>query len=152
MTFAQVFISSYQNQVELLRALSGKIGQERFMKMLKDAASEAAAKGMKMFAESVPTNNLATFAKPLKTPNQFWKHALTVKIEKDTPKELKINVSECLWATTLKKLKATDIGYAISCHPDFAMAQAFNPKLKMLRTKTLMQGHECCDHHWIMEA
>ncbi len=33
---------------------------------------------------------------------------------------------------------------------DFATVTAFNPKLKMIRTKTLMQGADSCDHRYIV--
>jgi hypothetical protein len=135
-----------------LNVLADKIGKDKFMNMLKDASSKLAAEDIKKMAANSPSNDLAAFSLPLKKPNHFWKHALTTKIIKDTPKELRIQVTECIWAMTFHKLKSQDIGYAIICHPDFAMAPAFNPKLKMLRTKTLMQGHECCNHHWIMEG
>lgn len=152
MSYAQVFMVSYRNQVELLRVLSDKIGEEKFLDMLKAASSEAAAKGMKMLAAQSPKNDLETFTVPMKKPNRFWKHVLTKTILKDTAEEFKIKVTECIWATTFKKLKATDIGYAITCHPDFAMASAFNPRLKILRTQTLMQGQDHCDHHWMYQA
>ena len=43
------------------------------------------------------------------------------------------------------------VGYASICHPDFAMTEGYNPKMKLLRTKTLMQGDDCCNHCWVME-
>ena len=58
----------------------------------------------------------------------------------------------------------SDIGYANTCYGDgesaklkskieeiqrknygdFSSATAYNPKLKLKRTKTLMEGHDCC--------
>lgn len=152
MSFAQVFMNTYRSQVELLKSLADKIGKEKFIQMLKDAASETAAAGMKKLAASVPKNDLAAFSYVLKKPDYFWKHVLTTEIVKDTPTEFKIKVSECIWAKTFNQLKAPEFGYATVCHADFAMAPAFNSKMKMLRSKTLMQGHSHCDHHWIMNA
>lgn len=61
-------------------------------------------------------------------------------------------MTECLWAATFRAAGAEDIGYATICHPDFATTTAFNPRMRMIRTKTLMQGHDCCNHRWVMEA
>jgi hypothetical protein len=38
------------------------------------------------------------------------------------------------------------------CSPDFAIAAGFNPKLRLTRTKTLMQGHDSCHFRYTMEA
>jgi hypothetical protein len=51
---------------------------------------------------------------------------------------------------TLDNLQwAVDIGYAVICHPDFASAEGYSTKLRLVRTKTLMQGHDCCNHRWL---
>jgi hypothetical protein len=31
-------------------------------------------------------------------------------------------------------------------------ASAFNPKLQMIRSKTLMQGHDGCNRRYVMEG
>ncbi|UCG88709.1 MAG: L-2-amino-thiazoline-4-carboxylic acid hydrolase [Gemmatimonadota bacterium] len=35
---------------------------------------------------------------------------------------------------------------------DFTMCRGFNPNIRMERTKILMQGHDCCNHRWILEV
>jgi hypothetical protein len=32
---------------------------------------------------------------------------------------------------------------------DFGLPVGLNPKFKLIRTKTLMQGHDCCNHRYI---
>jgi hypothetical protein len=39
---------------------------------------------------------------------------------------------------------AADIGYAMVCYPDYAVAKGLNPKLQLIRAKTLMQGDDSC--------
>ena len=67
-------------------------------------------------------------------------------------RRVEVRVTRCLWAETFRGADAADIGYAFVCHPDFASTTAFNPKMRMIRTKTLMQGHEYCNHRWVGEA
>jgi hypothetical protein len=88
----------------------------------------------------------------LKNPDPFWQHALTTEIVEDEEKAFEIKVTECLWAKTFREAQASDIGYATICYQDYAMSQGFSPKLKMIRTKTLMQGHEYCNHRWVWEG
>ena len=61
------------------------------------------------------------------------------------------DVRECLWAKTFEDMEDKELGYVICCKGDFAMAPAVSPKLSLKRTKTLMQGDECCDHEWCWE-
>ena len=151
MTFEQVFAAAYRSDVLIMNALAEKIGKDKFITMLKEASAETAAAEAKQLASSLPKNDLAGYVSVLKKPDYFWKHALTFEIVENTPTTFAGKVTECIWAKTFRNFKAPDIGYAMICHPDFAMASAYNPKMKLIRTKTLMQGHDCCNHRYVME-
>jgi len=63
-------------------------------------------------------------------------------------------VTECLWAKIFREAKepdAVDIGYAFGCYPEFVITQTFNPQFKLILTKTLMQGHDCCNQRTVWE-
>lgn len=152
MTFEQVFAAAYRSDVQIMNALAKRIGKEKFINMLKEASAETAAAGGKQLAKSLSKNDLAGFVSVLKKPDYFWKHALTFEIVEDTDTAFEVKVTECIWAKTFHDFKAADIGYAMVCHADFAMAKAYNPKMKLIRTKTLMQGHDCCNHRYVMET
>lgn len=70
----------------------------------------------------------------------------------DTPQAFEVKITECLWAKTYRDFNAADLGYILSCYPDYASTKAFNPKMRMIQTKTLMQGDDCCNHRIVMEA
>ena len=56
-----------------------------------------------------------------------------------------VEMTECLWADVFRDLEAAELGYIMCCKGDFAMAQAFSPKLNLEMTETLMQGdNRCC--------
>lgn len=152
MSFKDVFGFAYRGNVSLMNLLADKIGKDKFMKLLKEAASESAARGAKQMAKNLPKNDLAAWTTSLRKPDYFWKNVLTFEIVEDTEKAFEVKITECLWAKTIRDLKAGDIGYAMICHPDFAMVRAFNPKMKLIRTKTLMQSHDCCNHRWVIEG
>jgi hypothetical protein len=104
-------------------------------------------------AEKGPIKNFEDFKAIEKDENAspFWSHVLTFTYTEETPKKLALHVTECLWTKTFKEMNATDLGYIIFCQPDFAYAQACHPKIKMRRTKTLMQGDGYCDHTYCWE-
>jgi len=56
-----------------------------------------------------------------------------------------------LWAKPFLELDASDIGHAMCCYPDFAMAKVFHSNLKLIRTKFLMKGDDFCDSTYIWE-
>jgi len=60
-----------------------------------------------------------------------------------------IKVTDCLSAESFLPYKAGDIGYASACWGDYNWASDFNPKIKLIRDKTLMQGHDYCNHRYI---
>ena len=152
-TFEDMFNFAYRDSfIPLMLVLAKAGGREKFVEILKKGASEAATLGIQNAAKSLPKRDLAAFVTPLKNPDHFWKHVLTFSIVEDSPKAFEVKVTECLWAKTFRGMNAADIGFATVCFPDYAVASAFNPKLKMIRSKTLMQGHDCCNHRYVMEV
>ena len=153
MSFEDVYKFAYKNGfIPLLKTLANDIGQDKFIAMLKKASSEGAERGAKEETKNLPKRDLATFLAGFKADPYFWKHVLTYEFVEETEKAAEIKVTECLWAKTFREADAADIGYATICHGDYAAATAFNPKMKMIRTKTLMQGNDCCNHRWVVEG
>ncbi|ACB73310.1 L-2-amino-thiazoline-4-carboxylic acid hydrolase [Opitutus terrae] len=65
----------------------------------------------------------------------------------DTPQRLRFRVTECPVAAEMKQRQVPPaLGYALNCASDSGVAAGVNPQIKFSRTKTLMQGDECCDH------
>ena len=77
---------------------------------------------------------------------------MTFDIVEDTDTAFEMKVTECLTASTFLSLDAGYIGYAGVCWGDYAWAEGFNPKIKLIRDKTLMQGHAFCNHRYVMEG
>ena len=67
-------------------------------------------------------------------------------VEEKSPNLLRLRVTRCLFADEMRKLHAADIGLAFYCAYDYGFCQGLNPAIKFTRTKTLMQGDDCCDH------
>ncbi len=151
MSFKDVYTFAYTNSyIPLLKALGDDIGREKLLPMLQAAASRSAAASVKKSAPPPPKNTLSAFMPDENGP--FWSHVITLKWVEKTETAAEARVTECLWAATFRAADAADIGYATICYPDFAAAPAFNPRMRMVRTKTLMQGHDCCNHRWVLDV
>jgi hypothetical protein len=154
LTFEQAFQFAYQGNIGILQKLADDIGKDKFIEMLKKAASEFAAEGIKQALNRLPNNDFATFVN-LFVNNPQFKNTFTFDVVEQSNNVFEIKVTECLWAKTVRGLSqpnAAELGYASICYPDYAVAKAFNPKLKMIRDKTLMQGDAYCNHRYIFEA
>jgi len=153
MSFKEVYEFAYKRGfIPVMQNLADDIGKDNFIELLKKASSKSAAQKGRNMAQNLPRNDLVAWTADLRDPNHFWKHVLTFDIVEDTDKAFEMKITECLWAKIFREAKASDIGYAAICHPDYAMAQAFNLNIRMVRTKTLMQGHDYCNHRWVWEG
>jgi len=54
-------------------------------------------------------------------------------------------ILKCKWHEVMKELNDPDFSYAVACHYDFEAIKNKNPAFVLTRTRTLMEGRECCD-------
>lgn len=152
MSFAEVFKAAYVDPLPVLRGFEREIGSEKFFAMLKRVIDEEAGLESAEYAKKLGKNDLAAYTQEMRQANRFWQHVLTFQIVEDTPRAFEVKVTECLWAKSYRDAKAADLGYVLSCYGDFAATKGFNPKMRMIRTKTLMQGNDCCNHRYVAEG
>jgi hypothetical protein len=159
MTYEEVFHFAYRGGfIPIAKKMMESMGREVFLDLLASAASEAASEGvseaMRELAaaepDQTPRNDLSTFADSMRNLDPFSQHVLSLEIVEDSDDAFGVKVTECLWAKTFRESDASEIGYAALCHGDHAAAEAFNSRLKLIRSKTLMQGDDCCDPRWVM--
>ena len=90
----------------------------------------------------------------------MWKRALETpylsdvvsgSVARETETEIEARITDCAWQRKFKELDATDLGYAVCCKLHYAMASCYHPKIKLKRTKTLMQGDSYCNHTYFWE-
>jgi len=152
LSFTEAFQAAYAAPIPIWRGLEQEIGRKKLHEMMKRIIDQNTRQQMAEFAKKAGKNDLATFTQDFRKPNRFWQNVLTFQIIEDTPQAVEARVSECLWAKTFRDANAGDLGYILSCYADFASAEGFNPKMRMIRTKTLMQGDDCCNHRYIIEG
>jgi hypothetical protein len=151
MSFGALFRFTFQNYyIPCLERLAGEIGRDKLIEMLKRLTSGAVAKRQKESIKDLPKTDFETFLTRSKAGmNRFVEHVLTWEDGEQTDKSVRTKFTECLWATTFREANASDIGYAAICYPDYAAASAFNPKIRLIRPTTLMEGFDCCDFQYV---
>ncbi len=155
MTWEQVFKFRYQWYARLLKKLSSRIGNDQFLEMLREASSAVASENTTTRMKLEPGRDLANFVRFFTTElmtRPIYGSALEWAIAENSTTAFEIRVSQCLWARTFRAEDAAEIGYASVCYGDYAATKATSPGIKLIRTKTLMQGNDCCNHRWVVES
>jgi hypothetical protein len=152
MDFTRIFGAAYLSTIPLWRGLEAEIGQDKLYAMIKGIVDKNTKAEMAEFAKVKGLSTLADYGKPFLDPTGLYSKVLTFDVVENTPKALELKVTECLWAQTYRGANAGDLGYVLICHGDYASAEGFNPKMRMIRTKTLMQGQDCCNHRYVLEG
>ncbi len=139
--------------IDYLEFCAKTAGRESVIANLKAYAESGAGPGATDNARRLGGNSFAHLKK-LFTPTGGppFGSTLTFTVAEDTDKVHELHVTECLWAQTFLGAKAGDLGYAGICFGDYAFAKAFNPAIEMVRDKTLMQGHDCCNHRYLWKG
>ena len=139
MSYESIFNFAFRDYfIPLMKELSTRYEKEEFLAMIKEAASQAFSQKEVMDKSNKNLNQV------------FWQHVIEREVIEDSEKAFELKITRCLWEKVYREADATDLGYAIVCHTDFATASASDQTL--VRTKTLMQGDECCNHRWIYKT
>jgi hypothetical protein len=142
-THEKLFDFRYGYLVQLMKRFAKIMGRDKLITMLKKASDDFyLSKKPNLKAKSVKD-----FINPM-LENDDLKIRLDMEVVELTDKVCQFKITNCLYAKTYRKKNAGDIGYANACYGDYLGATAFNPKLKLERTKTLMEGHDYCDHRY----
>jgi hypothetical protein len=101
----------------------------------------------KKLAQEYSGNTIAEMSKIVK---EVWAKDDTMKIEiiREDDKALFFDVTYCGYADMYEKMGIKELGFILSCNRDFPFAEGFNPEIGLRRTKTIMEGAECCDFRY----
>jgi len=149
LTYRQLLERQFMNFITLAKGLEKEMGKEKTIALLKNVSTEGQTDLGKRQASSMPDNSFAAYVGQFRSG---YENTLTKEIVEDSETAFELKVTECIWADTFLKAKAADIGYAWICWGDYAWAEGFNPKIKMVRDKTLMQGHDRCNHRYLWKG
>ena len=77
--------------------------------------------------------------------------ALEIDVQEKTDTSFVFNVVRCRYAETYKAMGLAEIGHLLSCNRDGAFCEGYDPKLKLDRSQTIMQGASHCDFKYSYE-
>ena len=127
----------------LIKAFVAEFGKERTLEIAGRVIRSLAMESGVQLARIMGGNSLEHFAKAVERMSQDG--ALEQDILEQDSTRLYVNTTRCRYAEMYQSLDLLDLGYLLSCGRDFAMVEGFNPKIKLERTQTLMEGAPHCD-------
>lgn len=149
LTYKQFIRAQYAEAMSIILALEKEMGKEKTIAFLKNLSTERMLNTAKKQAEKSPDTSLNTYVEQFRGG---YEYTLTKVVVEDNKNAFELKVTECIWASIFQAAKMGDYGYALVCWADYAWAEGFNPKIKMIRNKTLMEGHDCCNHRYVWEG
>lgn len=141
----------YGQLFELIRTLQRQMEEPALIQLLNQHSAATGRRNGERQAQDFPDTEFATFVNQFRPPR--YATSLTHEVVEDTEKAFRLNVTECIWAAAFREAGlGGEVGHAAFCNMDYHWPPAFNPSFKMERDKTLMQGHDCCNHRYIDTA
>jgi len=133
----------------LLRGFINEIGYAKAMEIASAAIQNDAIQVGKRMAE----NGGNTMQDLLRVIRESWaaENALEFTVLEETDQRLSFDVTRCRYAELYTRLGIKEFGCCLSCDRDAPLINSFNPRMKLIRTQTIMQGAALCDFRIIME-
>ncbi len=126
----------------LIRAFKERFGDEAFQVAVQLYGKKAFAEWQAL-AEKSGDNSIESLIMLLWEPLKAQGFDYTVE---KTDAGFQMNCTRCGFYELAKYCGITDEAFYMVCEADPYIAEGFNPNIGFKRTKTLMQGHDCCNH------
>ncbi len=83
----------------------------------------------------------------------LWQADGALEIEKlhSSGDRLEFNVTRCRYSLMYREMGLEKIGHLLSCNRDAAFCIGYNPRMKLSRTQTIMQGAKFCDFRYSLK-
>ena len=133
----------------LIKAFIKELGHDKAIAIVNEVIASLARESGIQLAKQMDGNSLADFAKGLSA----WAadDAFEMEVLELSESKYFFNMKRCRYADMYKELGLSELGVVLSCNRDFELVKGFNPRMKLIRTKTIMEGHDCCDFRISLE-
>ncbi len=128
----------------LIRAFRERFGDEAYQLVTQLNGGKALLEWREI-AEKSENNSIESLIALLWEPLKA--QGFEYEVEK-TQAGFQIKCTRCGFYDMAKYCGITDEAFYMVCEADPYIAEGFNPYIGFKRTKTLMQGHDCCDHFY----
>lgn len=134
----------------IIRAVSQRLGKEEALAILKEIHQQEALERGRNLANDSGENGIEILVKDAATwgAGGRWE----MEVIEQTPRTYFFNVLRCPYFEKYRELGLEEFGVGLSCCRDEPFARGLNPNLKLVRTKTIMEGADHCDFRYYLES
>jgi predicted hydrocarbon binding protein len=143
----QPWIDRYELAVAFAQELMEELGEPRALTILAKAFEKLQVKVGQDLAARLGDNSLEALAQHIR---QKTEGSSTREIVEITDRHIATRIYECSAPAAFAALGAPDL-CRLYCDSDYAYIKAFNPRMRMVRTRTIAAGDPYCNHIWVLD-
>jgi len=133
----------------IIRAVSQRIGKDEASAILREVNQQEAFQRGRNMRKAEEQNGIEELVKDVDTwgVGGPWE----MEVLEQTSTTYFFNVWRCPYYEKYRELGLEEFGVELSCCRDEPFARGFNPRLKLVRTKTVMEGADHCDFRYYLQ-
>jgi L-2-amino-thiazoline-4-carboxylic acid hydrolase len=133
----------------LIRAVSQRIGRNEALAIVEEVNQQEAFKRGRRMAAKLEQNGIEALVEEVAGWGRggVWE----MEVLEQTLTTYFFNVTRCPYYEKYRELGLEEFGVYFSCCRDEPFARGFNPQIRLLRTKTIMEGADHCDFRYYLE-
>jgi fumarate reductase iron-sulfur subunit len=135
--------------VPLIKAFIEEFGREPALKVTEKVIQSLARQAGGLLKVVIGGSGMEHLQKALPMFSQGG--AQEFELLEATPTKAAINITRCKYAEMYREYGIEEFGFLLSCGRDFSLMQGFNPKIRLTRTQTIMEGAPFCDFRFSLE-
>lgn len=138
----------FLDMVRILVAFKERFGPD-VVEVLDKLTAERSFKDGEELAKSLGSNTIEDMIQAL------WVSAIPLGVEYTSEKaenSIQMKCTRCHIHDMAKELGLEEWAYHMFCAGDPYFIEGFNPNMGFTRTKSLMEGHDCCNHYFFMKV
>jgi hypothetical protein len=134
----------------LIRGFASEMGLDRAVEVATAAVQADAMEAGKAMASRYDGNSMAELGRVVR---EIWAEddGLIIDNLEETARSLSFDVTRCCYAELYDKLNMKELGFSLSCSRDEPFTTGFNPRMRLIRTQTLMEGGPLCDFRFVLQ-
>ncbi len=135
--------------VPVIRAVSKRIGKSEALVILKEMNEQEAFQRGRNMMKTAGQNGLEGLINEVASWGEggIWE----MDVLEQTSTTYFFNVLRCPYYEKYRELGLDEFGVELSCCRDEPFARGFNSQIKLVRTKTIMEGADCCDFRYYLQ-